>query len=309
MFEGLSATGLRSIRFAKEIKNLEKAIANDFDPVAVEFINQNITHNNVQDKVESSLGDANFIMYKAINEKKKFDVIDLDPYGSAAPFIDAAIRTIVDGGLLCVTSTDMGVLAGGWTETCFAKYGGTCIPNSPFCHELGLRLLLSTLQTCASRYEKYIVPLVSLSIDFYVRIFVRVYSSPNERKKAASKTSLVFYCHSCKSFVTQPLGRITAGEKSVKYGTCPLSVGSSCPQCTGNYHIGGPMYSGSLHCKEFLAKMIDHITANKENYGTNERMLGMLTVASEEIDAPLYYTIPSLCSAVRAMTLPLKKFM
>lgn len=42
----------------------------------------------------------------------RFDCIDLDPYGSAVPFLDAAIGAVNDGGLLCVTCTDLGVLAG-----------------------------------------------------------------------------------------------------------------------------------------------------------------------------------------------------
>jgi N2,N2-dimethylguanosine tRNA methyltransferase len=41
----------------------------------------------------------------------QFDVIDLDPYGSAAPFMDAAVQSVKDGGLLCVTCTDMAVSA------------------------------------------------------------------------------------------------------------------------------------------------------------------------------------------------------
>lgn len=45
-------------------------------------------------------------------ENKSFDVIDLDPYGTAAPFIDAAVQSVSDGGLLCVTCTDLAVLAG-----------------------------------------------------------------------------------------------------------------------------------------------------------------------------------------------------
>lgn len=42
----------------------------------------------------------------------KYDVIDLDPYGSAAPFLDAAVQSVADGGLLCITCTDMAVLSG-----------------------------------------------------------------------------------------------------------------------------------------------------------------------------------------------------
>ncbi len=37
--------------------------------------------------------------------KEQFDVIDLDPYGSAAPFMDAAVQAVANGGMLCVTCT------------------------------------------------------------------------------------------------------------------------------------------------------------------------------------------------------------
>lgn len=34
-----------------------------------------------------------------------FDVIDIDPYGSPGIFIDPAVQSVRDGGLLCVTGT------------------------------------------------------------------------------------------------------------------------------------------------------------------------------------------------------------
>ena len=52
--------------------------------------------------------DATALMYRQKpgvmpeDQRTKFDVIDLDPYGSAAPFLDAAVQTIENGGLLCV---------------------------------------------------------------------------------------------------------------------------------------------------------------------------------------------------------------
>lgn len=45
---------------------------------------------------------------------------------------------------------------------------------------------------CDYRYKRYIKPIVSLSIDFYVRIFVRVYTSPMEVKSSASKLAYVY---------------------------------------------------------------------------------------------------------------------
>ena len=37
-------------------------------------------------------------MYNHREEKKRVDVVDLDPYGTAAPFIDAAVQCVNDGG-------------------------------------------------------------------------------------------------------------------------------------------------------------------------------------------------------------------
>jgi len=38
------------------------------------------------------------LMYTHREEKNRVDVVDLDPYGTAAPFIDAAVQCIKDGG-------------------------------------------------------------------------------------------------------------------------------------------------------------------------------------------------------------------
>lgn len=42
------------------------------------------------------------LMYQNRAIGSRFDVIDLDPYGSAAPFLDAAVQAVSDGGLLAV---------------------------------------------------------------------------------------------------------------------------------------------------------------------------------------------------------------
>lgn len=63
----------------------------------------------------------------------------------------------------------------------FTHYGGVCV-NAEFSHEVALRLVLNSLATTAARYGRHIEPLLSLSIDFYVRLFIRVSTSPKEVK-------------------------------------------------------------------------------------------------------------------------------
>lgn len=41
-----------------------------------------------------------------------WDLIDVDPFGSCLPFLEAALVGVRDGGLLAVAATDMAVLCG-----------------------------------------------------------------------------------------------------------------------------------------------------------------------------------------------------
>ena len=101
------------------------------------------------------------LMYQHQRVSERFDVIDLDPYGSPATFLDAAVQAVSEGGeagmalgweqglgcwrvltaqplsagLLCVTCTDMAVLAGNSGETCYSKYGAMAL-KSRACHEM-----------------------------------------------------------------------------------------------------------------------------------------------------------------------------
>lgn len=192
VLEALSATGLRAIRYAKEIPNLATVTANDLSPTAVKQIKLNSEHNSTTDKVLPNQGDARVVMYTT---KKRYNVVDLDPYGSAAPFIDGAVQAVEDGGLLLITCTDLAVLAGdAHPEKCWSQYGGATIRQSEFCHEQALRMVLNTIANSAARYGRAITPLLSLSIDFYVRLFVRVDTSPARVKHLMSNTILTYQC-------------------------------------------------------------------------------------------------------------------
>ena len=48
---------------------------------------------------------SSMLMYSHSPERNRVDVVDLDPYGTAAPFIDAAVQCITDGGMLSSPST------------------------------------------------------------------------------------------------------------------------------------------------------------------------------------------------------------
>ena len=139
VLDALAATGLRSVRYAKEVPGVKKVVSNDIEAEAAKKCQENATSNGCESLVEAVCGDA--VAHMINSRGDPYDVIDLDPYGSAAPFLDGAVQAISDGGLLCVTSTDMTVLSGGYPEVCYAKYGA--MPTkAKHLHEYALRVLL-----------------------------------------------------------------------------------------------------------------------------------------------------------------------
>ncbi|KAI8453031.1 tRNA methyltransferase [Phakopsora pachyrhizi] len=318
--EALSATGLRAIRYAKEIPSMRWIIANDLSPSAVSAIRANIRHNGLEPerpevdlgKVRVNQGDACDLMYSHRNPKRQFDLVDIDPYGTAAPFMDAAVQCVRDGGLLCITCTDLAVLAGSaYPEKCFSNYGGSSL-RAEYSHEYALRQVLHAISSSASRYGRQIKPLLSLSIDFYVRIFVRVFNSPVEVKKCITKTSLVYVCSSCSAYNFQSLGRST--EKSTKSGkgtnvsyhhsTGPPVPGSSCEECGGKLHVAGPLWSGPLHDQDFMIKLLEGTEDEDCGLKTVKRIKGMVEIAKRElVDSPFFFT-PSNISKIFHCTSP-----
>lgn len=58
ILEALSATGLRSIRYAKEVQGIDEIVANDFSSEAVKMIKRNSALNDVENIVKPNQADA-----------------------------------------------------------------------------------------------------------------------------------------------------------------------------------------------------------------------------------------------------------
>uniref|UniRef100_A0A8C1PDT3 tRNA (guanine(26)-N(2))-dimethyltransferase n=1 Tax=Cyprinus carpio TaxID=7962 RepID=A0A8C1PDT3_CYPCA len=221
VLEGLAASGLRSVRFALELPGLKSITANDYSAKAAALIARNAQHNNVSHILQASQRDASMVMYEARGRKERYDVIDLDPYGSPSPFLDAAVQAVSEGGLLCITCTDMAVMAGNSGETCYSKYGSVSI-KSKYCHEMALRIILHSLDQRAAVYQRYIEPLLSVSVDFYIRVFVRVKTGQAVVKNSASKQALLYNCVGCGAFHLQRMGKkMSQGKHSTVHCNTP----------------------------------------------------------------------------------------
>ncbi|OAA68880.1 N2,N2-dimethylguanosine tRNA methyltransferase [Cordyceps fumosorosea ARSEF 2679] len=308
VLDALSASGLRALRYARELPFVTSITANDLSASAAKSIKQNVKHNDVEDIVSVTNGDALAVMYRTIadslangeankpwnktSKTSKFDVIDLDPYGTAAPFFDAAVQAVRDdGGLLCITCTDSAVWAGhAYCEKSFSLYGGTPI-HGMHSHEAGLRLIINAVATSAARYGLTIEPQLSLSIDFYTKVFIKVTKSPQAVKFLGSKTMVVYSCDSgCSAWETQYLMRAKAVPNKkgngafYKFGMSLGIADQVCKHCGTKMHVNGPMYGGHIHSREFIERLLKQIPeADKNVYRTLPRLEGMLQNALEEL--------------------------
>lgn len=77
VLEALSATGLRSIRYANEVPGIKEIIANDLSSAAVKSIRENIKLNKVEHLVKASEANATTLMYNSASTENRFDAIDL----------------------------------------------------------------------------------------------------------------------------------------------------------------------------------------------------------------------------------------
>jgi len=164
--DGLTATGARGIRLANETgKNISLHL-NDGNPTAIELARRNLDLNGVA-MAEVSCTDLRKLLIE-----RRFDAIDIDPFGSPAQFISLAAPAVRNGGYLCVTATDTGTVSGIFPGACLRRYGTRAI-RTPFYHEIGVRNLLGFVAREAAREEVGIEPVIAFYADHYVRCIVR----------------------------------------------------------------------------------------------------------------------------------------
>jgi tRNA (guanine26-N2/guanine27-N2)-dimethyltransferase len=105
-----------------------------------------------------------------------FDYVDIDPYGTPAPFVASALAALADGGVLALTATDMMVLAGVQKGACERRYGARPI-RGRLGPEGGLRILLAYLAREARTRQRVVRPLLAYVRDHHVRAYVEVHAA------------------------------------------------------------------------------------------------------------------------------------
>ncbi len=261
----LAATGIRGIRFLKELKKgkIQNISLNDYK--TKEAIIENLKLNNLEKEKNIFVYGENAI--KFLFDSKGFDYIDIDPFGSPNPFLESSIIRLSRKGILAVTATDTSALAGSSETACIRKYWAKPLRNE-FMHETGIRILIRKVQLIGAEYDKALYPIFSYSKDHYYRIFFRCEKGRQKADELLKSHKYLIY----------------------NWKTTERKVVDTIFNKETNFDYAGPLWIGSLWEKKLVNNMYKQIDKK------NKKLFDLISLIKEEsaIDSVGFYDLHRL---------------
>lgn len=262
VLDGLAASGLRGLRYALESPVPVQVEWNDWNPVAARLLEENAAMNGLEPRVTRR-------NLAALLHEKVWHVVELDPFGSPAPFLDAAGRAVRDHGLLGITATDTTGLAGVYPNVCRRRYDAEPL-HGELGHEAALRILAGAAVRDAAKHEVALTPVFSHATDHYYRVTLAARRGAQRADEALERIGHLVHCAAC-------------GHRS-------FSEARACPECGAAVRVAGPLWTGPMLDPATTDAMQARVPDATLASGRAARHL--LNVLSGEARAPpLYYDI------------------
>ena len=284
--------GARALRVAVEIPQLEEIYINDINTVAIEAAKKASEINLVTQKCTFTTQEVvRFLTSHDSKNFERFSVVDLDPFGSPAPYVDCVLRSVTQGGMLSITATDTAVLCGVHPEVCMRKYYGRPL-NNHYARETALRLIISLVAITAARLDLAVHPVFVLANLHYLRAYLMVTVSRHDANSVFQEIGYLRDCTKC--------GNRNAITESHR--------GNSCELCGSRYSFAGFLWIKRLFDKAFIKKMSDLLQADdKENASMSYLKKGLFMCIEELDDIPFYFLSDEIASRLRTNPNPLQK--
>ncbi len=283
--DAFGGSGVRGIRYAKEIPGVNNVVITDLNPLAVEFSRSNILENGLSN-VEVCRKDANIFLRSC---RGKFHVVDIDPFGTPSPHIESAAVSLKAGGMLCVTATDTSALCGTYKEPCIRKYGAMPL-KTEYCHEVGLRILAGFISRTFAKYKKYTTPLFSHSSEHYLRMYLETGKGAGKTDKSLKNLGYIVHCSKCL-------------YRNIYSGITPR-LSYECPECGGPLSIGGPLWLGDILNTGYINDMMDLLPSLTLN--DDKKLFRLLERCHEESKGPVtFYDLHKICKVLKISAPPI----
>jgi tRNA (guanine26-N2/guanine27-N2)-dimethyltransferase len=268
--DAMGATGVRGIRVATEC-GIPVTI-NDREPSSIELIRQNIERSGLDIQVTER--DAN-----ALLSEQSYDAVDLDPFGTPAWVIDAAVRGT--RRYLFVTATDTAPLCGAHLKAGIRRYGAVPM-NTEYHSEVGLRLLLGFVVRETVKYDRGIEPLFCYAREHFTRLHLRILRGAQAADDTLKHIGHIYQCKKC------PYREEQAG---------PHAESRTCPHCGVPLQPVGPLWLGSIRKDETVRQLRE--LAGTQELGTKKDILKLLEVCEEELPTSSFYDYHMLAKVLQ----------
>ncbi len=273
--DALAGTGVRGVRIANEV-GLRVTI-NDRSMPAYDLIQRNIALNAVEERSAAYNEDANVLLVQT-----KYDLVDIDPFGSPVPVLDDACKSVKQ--LLLITATDTAPLCGAHTGS-LRTYGARPL-NTEYHAEMGTRILLGAVTRELGRYEKAIQPLLSYASAHFIRLIARVERGAKKADESIKRLGFIAHCFSC------------SHRFAFSYADMlDLNVENTCSLCGKKMRIAGPLYIHPIKDKGFCEEV--HAELAKRRLGKKREALKIVNTCIQELEIPFYYEHHALCKALK----------
>jgi tRNA (guanine26-N2/guanine27-N2)-dimethyltransferase len=285
--EPLTSSGIRGVRFAVEIRGVKKVLIGDINERAFNLAKHNVRLNGLQERVTVQHKDANCLLSCHGAPHKRFDVVDLDPFGSPVPYLDSAVRALRNNGLLAVTATDLAPLCGVHSKACVRKYGGKPL-RTEYCHELAVRLLTGCIATLAAKHDISISVVFSHCTDHYIRVYAEIAYGAKKADESVKNLGYVLHCFNC-------LHRETAKDPFTKHI-------EKCPECGSKMDYSGPLWLERIFDRQFCELMAKENT--HKAFRNSGKIAKLLSLAKGEAEAQATYYVLDKISDKLALPVP-----
>ncbi|MHA1796367.1 MAG: tRNA (guanine(10)-N(2))-dimethyltransferase [Promethearchaeota archaeon] len=294
ILDSMAASGIRTLRLAKFLDKPFSITANDLNPLAIHLIRKNMELNHLSESIYLTNDDCLHLMTNSKVKREFFDIIDIDPFGTPNIFISPALHAIKKEGLLAITATDTPVLFGVRKNACIRKYNVFPL-RSTFSKEVGLRVLLYYIAKHAHPLMRAIKPMLSVSFDHYIRVFVQIIKGEEAIRTNIQNTGYILWCAKCDWRGTTDLNI--------------LNVPHQCPNCGSKLDFGGPLWIGEIHEDKFVQELNEiNLEVPKEVIPSKARIERTLQRISEEISFPLgYYDVHKICDKLQISVSSMKE--
>ncbi len=283
--DALAGIGARALRVAVEVKSMDEVYINDVNPIAIEIAEEASRLNRVERICRFSIDTAYRFLAEHSGRGSRFGIVDIDPFGTPAPYVDSALRAIVDGGMLSMTATDTPILYGIYPRIALRRYHGRSI-RCEYANEIGLRLLLGMLSIVASRLEMGIEPLFVQSTRHYMRVYAKINVGSSSADEMPSRLGYAYHCNSCAN----------------RFIACIDEHREECNICNSSRLIkAGPLWIARVMDEGFVYSMSRVIDDMGYDLNLDKEAVKIVRIAREEsmLGEALYYTVDEVTSMLK----------